>query len=152
MTGPEAAALPAQAILLALSQTPDAVVIVDREGQVRYWNSGAERVFGYRPTEILGSTLEAIIPDRLRRRHADGFAAAVARGSSRYGDDDLLAVPALHADGRTISIEFSVALLRGGDGSVDHVVAIIRDVTARRVRDRELRLRIGALADPGPAT
>jgi len=70
----------------------------DRE--VRYWNKGAERIFGYDAHEMLGSTLDPIIPERLRQRHIEGFRSAIACGSSRYGDDDLLAVPAHHADGR----------------------------------------------------
>jgi hypothetical protein len=90
---------------------------------------------------MLGSTLDPIIPERLRQRHTEGFRAAIARGSSRYGDDYLLGVPARHADGRMISIEFSVAVVTADDGSVAYVSAIMRDVTARRAREQGLRRR-----------
>lgn len=82
-------------IMQAVAQAPDAVVIVDTAGVICYWNLGAERIFGYCSAEMLGSSLDPIIPERLRQRHNDGFGAAIARGSSRYGDDHLLAVPAL---------------------------------------------------------
>lgn len=134
-----------EVVLRAVAEAPDAVVIVDSAGVVRYWNDGAARIFGYGPEEMLGSTLDAIIPERLRQRHDEGFRAAMARGSTRYGADDLLAVPARHAQGRTISIEFSVVLLKAGDGSVSHVGAITRDVTERRSREQELRRRIDLL-------
>jgi len=132
-------------VLRAVAHAPDAVVIVDVAGIICYWNDGAVRIFGYGPEEMLGSTLDAIIPERLRQRHTEGFRAAMARGSTRYGAADLLAVPARHADGRTVSIEFSVVLLEADDGSVGHVAAILRDVTERRTREQELRRRIETL-------
>jgi PAS domain S-box-containing protein len=128
----------------ALARCPDAVVFLDAEARVRYWNRGAERIFGYRSQDMIGSTLERIVPERLRERHAAGFAAAVARGSSRYGDDDLLAVPALTADGDTISIEFTVTLLADA-GKIASVAAVIRDVTERRKLERDLRRRLEAV-------
>ena len=137
--------LPGDVVLAAVAHAPDAVVIVDAAGTVCYWNDGAAHIFGYGPDEMVGSTLDAIIPERLRQRHDEGFHAAMARGSTRYGAADLLAVPARHADGRTVSIEFSVVLLETDDGSVGHVAAILRDVTERRAREQELQRRIQAL-------
>ncbi len=99
---------------------------------------------------MLGSTLDAIIPEQLRQRHHEGFRAAMARGTSRYGAADLLAVPARHADGRTISIEFSIVLLAAADGTVGHVAAVLRDVTERRAREQELRRRVAALEGREP--
>ena len=125
-----------------MAHAPDAVVIVDAAGIICYWNDGAARIFGYRPEEMAGSTLDAIIPERLRQRHNEGFRAAMARGSTSYGAAEPLAVPARHADGRSVSIELSVVLLQADDGSVDHVAAILRDVTERRAREQELRRRI----------
>ena len=135
--------LPAGVVLAAVAHAPDAVVIVDTAGTICYWNDGAARIFGYKPQEMVGATLDAIIPERLRQRHNEGFRAAMA--STRYGAAELLAVPARHADGRTISIEFSVVLLQTDNGSVGHVAAILRDVTERRAREQELRRRIKAL-------
>lgn len=133
-------------VLRAVAHAPDAIVIVDAASVVRYWNDGATRIFGYGPKEMLGSTLDAIIPERLRQRHNEAFSAAMARGTTRYGASDLLAVPARHADGRTVSIEFSIVLLeKTDDGSVGYVAAILRDVTERRAREQELQRRIEAL-------
>lgn len=139
--------LPGEVVLAAVAHAPDAVVIVDAAGTVCYWNDGAARIFGYGPQEMVGSALDAIIPERLRQRHNEGFRAAMARGSTRYGAAELLAVPARHADGRTVSIEFSVVLLQADDGSVGHVAAILRDVTERRAREHELRRQLQALEE-----
>ena len=56
----------------------------------------------------------------------------------------MLAVPALHKDGRQISIEFSIQLLEDAGGRIEWVVAIIRDVTERFLREKALRARAKA--------
>jgi PAS domain S-box-containing protein len=127
-------------VLGMAAQAPDGIVIVDGEGLIRYWNRGAERIFGFSAADVDGHSLDVIIPERHRKRHQEGFDEAMERGYSKYGDADLLNVPALAADGRKLSIEFSVVLLPGPDGST-YVGADIRDVTARRERERELMRR-----------
>jgi hypothetical protein len=72
-----------------------------------------------------------IIPDRLQARHWNAFNQAVSTGTSRYGPGDMLSVPARTQDGRTISIDFTVALVTEGD-SIGHIGAVIRDVTGGR--------------------
>lgn len=60
-------------------------------------------------------------------------------GVTRYGEGQLLAVPALHKDGRQISIEFSIQLLKNAGGQIEWVVAIVRDVTERFNREKNQR-------------
>ncbi|WP_338702279.1 PAS domain S-box protein [Streptomyces sp. Q6] len=127
-------------VLGTAAQAPDGIMIIDSAGLIRYWNQGAERIFGFSADEVDGRSLDVIIPEKHRARHWDGFAEAMARGSSKYGDADLLNVPALASDGRRLSIEFSVVLVTGSDGSA-YCGAVVRDVTARRERERELMRR-----------
>lgn len=56
--------------------------------------------------------MKLIIPERLRVRHCAGWEGTMTTGVTRYGEGQLLAVPALHKDGRQISIEFSIQLLK----------------------------------------
>ena len=128
-----------------LDGSPDAVLVCDRAGTVRYWNMAAERVFGFRATEAIGASMDVIIPERLRARHWTGWNTAMKSGATRYGEGQLLAVPALHKDGRQISIEFSIQLLKDADHAVEWVVAFIRDVTERYSREKALRVRLSAL-------
>lgn len=125
-----------------LQALPDAVVVSDADGRIRFWNPAAERVFGFAAAEALGASLDLIIPERLRARHWAGYAEVMASGHSRYGAGDLLSVPALRKDGERISVQFSVALLRDADGRPCGVAAVMRDVTAefekRRALEREL--------------
>jgi PAS domain S-box-containing protein len=137
-------------VLRVAADAPDGIVIIDRAGLIVYWNHGSERIFGHPSTDMVGSGLDAIIPERLKERHWDGFRAAMVRNSTKYGEDDMLAVPAVKADGTTISIEFTVVLLAASDGTVHHVGAIIRDTTARRARDQEIRRRLEAATSQHP--
>jgi PAS domain S-box-containing protein len=134
-----------------VDRCPDAVVVVDAQGVICYWNAGAERIFGFSSDQALGASLDLIIPERLQPRHWTAFHHAVSTGTTRYGDEDLLAVPAVTADGRTISIEFTVALVKNGD-AVTQIGAVIRDVTARRSLELQLRQRIKVLEATGPAS
>lgn len=125
-----------------LDGSPDAVLISDREGTIRYWNAAAERVFGYSASRALGASMDLIIPERLRGRHWAGWEATMRTGVTRYADGQLLAIPALHQDGRRISVEFSIQLLKDAGSRIDLVVAVFRDVTERWEREKALRARL----------
>ena len=66
-------------------------------------------------------------------------------GVTRYGEGQLLAVPALHKNGLQISIEFSIQLLKDADGQIEWVVALVRDVTERFTREKYQRTQLKAL-------
>lgn len=132
----------------AILATPsDAIVAADQDGIVRYWNPGAQRLFGYSSDEALGKTLDLIVPERLRQRHWDGYRRVMATGESRYGVADVLSVPALRKDGATISVEFTVTLLQS-EGRVIGIAAIMRDVSARFEEMRALKSRLAELTKP----
>jgi PAS domain S-box-containing protein len=52
-----------------LMANSDAIVASDRNGVIRFWNPGAERIFGHGAEQALGQSLDLIIPERLRARH-----------------------------------------------------------------------------------
>ena len=129
-----------------LASPGDAIVMCDREGAIRFWNRGAERIFGFTSAEALGQSLDMIIPEPQRARHWEGFDRVMATGRSRYGEGDVMAVPALHRDGRRISVEFTIAPIRDGQGVMTAMAAILRDVTARFEELRALRRRAAVAA------
>ena len=122
----------------------DAIILADREGIIRLWNAGAVEMFGYAQAEALGRSLDLIIPENLRARHHEGYRRVMAEGTSKYAKD-LLAVPGLTKDGRRISLEFTITLIRDEMGEILGTAAIIRDVTARWQRDQELKKRLAVL-------
>ncbi|WP_242361704.1 PAS domain S-box protein [Anaeromyxobacter sp. SG17] len=140
MDDPGFAALAARII----EETGDAVLFADRDGVLRLWNRGAERMFGWSAAEVIGKSMDLIIPERLRARHWDGWNRVMETGVTRYGTE-VLAVPAIRKDGQTISIEFTIQLIRDASGHILGPSAVIRDVTARFKREKELRARLKEL-------
>ncbi len=122
----------------------DAIMVCDARGAITLWNPACERMFGYAETDVLGKTMDMIIPERLRKRHWEGYEKTMATGITKYGHD-VLRVPALHKDGHTLSIAFTVAMLYTPDGKVSAIASIIRDDTDRFNEDRALRKRLGEL-------
>jgi len=133
--------------LSLVRDSPDAVIYADSEGIIRFWNHGAARIFGFSESEALRQSLDIIIPERLRARHWAGYAATMRSGTTRYGGGKILAVPAVHRDGRRISVEFTIMPFRDETGRIAGVAAILRDVTARFEEMRALRAQL-AQADP----
>ena len=123
-----------------LNSASDAIIATDREGLITFWNPGAERIFGFTAGEAVGRSLDLIIPENLRARHWSGFRHTMETGTSRYGHGDLLSVPGLTKDGRRISVEFTIVMLR--KTRVTGTVAVMRDVTKRFEEVRELKRRL----------
>ena len=122
----------------------DAVVAADPGGAIILWTPAAERLFGHSEQEAMGKSLDLIIPQRQQQRHWDGYHKTMATGQTRYGND-VLRVPALHKDGHTLSIAFTVALLHSADGKVSAIVAVVRDESKRFEDERQLKKRLADL-------
>jgi PAS domain S-box-containing protein len=125
-----------------LNSASDAIVATDRDGRIIFWNPGAERMFGFTAAEAAGQSLDLIIPENLRARHWTGYRHTMETGTSRYGHGDLLSVPGLAKDGRRVSVEFTIVLLRNAQQEVSGTVAVMRDVTKRFEEIRELKRRL----------
>lgn len=132
-----------------LDSRSDAILATDREGVIRLWNPGAERIFGFTAADAVGQSLDIIVPENLRARHWQGWAHAVETGRSRYGEGELLSVPAITAEGMRISVEFTIVLLFDADGAVDGVAAVLRDASARFEEIRRLKRELAAWTPSG---
>jgi len=127
-----------------VEESSDAIMFSDQEGIIRLWNRGAERMFGYTAAEALGQSLDLIIPENLRGRHWEGYFRVMETGESRYSTE-MLSAPALRKDGARISSEFSMVIVKNDDNTVLGVAGVIRDVSARWLREKELKERIRML-------
>jgi PAS domain S-box-containing protein len=110
-----------------IEQASEAVLFADANEIIKIWNKKAELVFGYTSEEAIGRPLAIIIPDRFLSRHQDGYKGVIKTGVTAY-DGKILSVPAKRKDGSTISIEFSVAIIRE-QREILGISAIIRDTT-----------------------
>jgi PAS domain S-box-containing protein len=134
-----------------MEAAPDAMIAVREDGSIATANSQAEELFGYARDELKGLTIEQLVPERQRDRHAahrGTFHQEPARRSMGSG----LVLTALHRSGEEIPVEISLNPIHTDDGIL--VFTSIRDVTNRReAQDRlaqsEQRLRL--MADSLPA-
>lgn len=122
----------------------DAIVLAGPDGTIQLWNPGAERLFGFAASEAVGQSLDLIVPEKQRARHWDGYHTVMRSGQTHYGDQ-VLRVPALKKDGSRLSIAFTVGLLKGTDGQVEGIFAIMRDDTENFTTQKTLRDRVREL-------
>jgi PAS domain S-box-containing protein len=122
----------------------DGVVVCDAAGAIIVWNPAATRIFGFTEADALGQSLDLIIHERQRQRHWDGYHKTMDTGETRYGAD-VLRVPALHKEGKPLSIAFTVAMLYTPEGKVSAIVAIVRDETVRWADERALKAKVAQL-------
>lgn len=112
-----------------LDISADAIVSIDDRGLIRRFNRGAEIVFGYQSSEVIGRPLDILIPERFRKLHRDHLAAFGREpGSSRLKDrrKDLRG---LRKDGAEFPAEISIARLESDGRYI--FTAILRDISGR---------------------
>jgi len=122
-----------------IDQMGDAMIFADEAGLVRRWNHVATAVFGFTAEEMLGSSLDLIIPEHLRAPHWAGYQAAMASGKLRLDGRPTL-TRGLHKSGRRLYVEMTFALVKNPENNqVIGSVAVARDVTERMEQQRAAR-------------
>ena len=115
----------------------DAILMMDPEGRVSYWNPAAERILGYTSAEAIGQVLHAfIVPPRYRAAHQAAFPAFQQTGhGSAVGQT--LDLAARRKDGQEIPVQLSLSAIQIHGGW--HAVGLLRDVTEYKRAEAELR-------------
>ena len=121
-----------------VEQTTDAIIFADREGLIRIWNQGAESLFGFPAGEVLGKSLDVIIPEELRRKHWEGYNKAIETGKTRLGSR-VLTTRSRHKDGSRRYVDLSFKVIVDDSGHAEGALAIGRNVTERYLADKALR-------------
>jgi PAS domain S-box-containing protein len=121
----------------AAAAISDALVAIDEQGLVVLFNPAAERLFGYSREQMLGQSLDGLLPKRYREQHQQALADYFNGSASSPVFGSPLELPALCADGREIVVELSLSLL--SDGASRTVLASFRDISRRKVDEEALR-------------
>jgi len=116
-----------------LEACPLAIMSLDLEGKVKMWNRGAEEMFGWLAEEVLGSELPTVLEEE-RAAHRQ-FLQSQMRGASYSGFEGRRQ----HKDGSIINVNLSTAPLRDAHGVIKGSIAIVTDLTASQIAEREYR-------------
>ena len=125
---------------LILNSSLDAVVIIDPDGKITFWNPQAEIIFGWKSEEVIGKLLsDIIIPERFKKihqnaikKHNDGFRGVAA--------NKIIEFPALFRNNKEFPIEFSILPIYD-KGIVKSYCSFIRDITSRKEKEEQLSLQ-----------
>ena len=129
-------------------QVPVSLIVADREGRIVAWNGASAALFGFAASEVLGQSLDVIIPEHLRDAHWKGFDRSLASGDTKYAGQ-VMTTRAVHKDGRKLYVEFSFSMLKDERGQVVGAMAAGRDGTERFLAERARRMQEAAAPAPG---
>ena len=116
---------------------PDGVLVADAEGVITRVNSQTEKMFGYKRAELIGQSIEILVPDRFREVHvghrkayrADPHLRAMGSGLDLY---------AKRKDGTQLPVEIMLSPIQDGNGGLV-VLAVVRDITKRKRAEEALK-------------
>lgn len=120
-----------------LESAPDGIIEVDGHGRIVLLNSQAERLFGYKREELLGKTIELLIPERFRGRHPghrENYRAHSVIRPMGSGLD----LRALRANGTEFAVDINLSPFHGENGP--GVICVIRDVTDRKAAEEQIKI------------
>ena len=133
----------------ALDAAPDAMIIIDATGAIRFVNRQVCALFGYSHDEVIGLRVERLMPERFRTRHVahrDGYAEALRPRAMGEG----LALFGRRLDGSEFPVEISLSPIHSGAQAL--IAAAIRDVSDRKRAASAAPIRPRAASSPPPAT
>ena len=109
----------------ALSADPHiAMILADNTGHIRFWNAGAEALFGHSQAEAAGHRVDLVVPPAYRDMHWAGFNRTI--GTTWNGADGFGAIEGLHKSGAIVPLEVLLTPLRDAEGKVEAVFAMFR--------------------------
>ncbi len=109
----------------------EAIVTVNFEGNIVFWNEAAEDIFGYSAKEVEGKPFTIIVPERIKKMNLDGFWKAMQAGESNVFDK-IVETVMVGKDGKEIPVETSRSLWKTSKGTF--ITAILRDISERKCR------------------
>jgi PAS domain S-box-containing protein len=121
---------------LVVESSPSSVVMVDQEGKIRLVNSQAEKSFRYNRAELIGRSVEILVPERFRNKHIEYRKMFLLNPTARpmgEGRD----LHALRKDGTEFPVEIGLSIVHSNEGTM--ILSSIIDISKRKLAEEELR-------------
>lgn len=126
----------------AADDSMDAIVSLDTDGRIRYWNKGAERMFGYSAAEVHGRPYELLVPEELK---TEGELDRISEILTHQGVLRNFETMRLARSGKQVAVDVTVTLLHDDTGGELGRSVIYRDISLRRRLETELRENVARL-------
>ncbi len=123
---------------------PDAIVIVDNEGKIRYINSQTTSMFGYSPHELIGEMVEVLLPHRFKSRHVD-HRVNYSKHPVRRPMGSVIDLYGRKKDGTEFSVDITISPIETENGTL--IISVIRDISGRKKAEEEAKRRAKQLED-----
>ncbi|CUS80567.1 PAS domain S-box-containing protein [Candidatus Kryptonium thompsonii] len=114
----------------------DAVIALDNDYKIFFWNKGAERIFGYTLDEMLGKTVDPIVPSELKEK---GELQWLFEETLRKGYIENYETERITKDGRRIIVNLSRSLIKDENGEILGSIAIVKDVTKVKELEKQIQ-------------
>lgn len=123
---------------------PEAIVGITEEDVVQSWNIGAEQMFGFKAEEIIGKSIQVIIPTE---RLSDGESLELLKEAKNKGLVRNFETIRLHKNGKPISVSITLNSIKGRNNSIIGFSVFYRDITSQKKWERELQDRFEKMQD-----
>src|SRR5579872_6923100 len=117
-----------------IDSSEDAILSKDLRGTITSWNKGAQRIYGYKPEEVVGKHISLLTPSD-RPDEIPEILRKITKGESIEHYESVRVTK----DGRHLNVSISVSPLRGASGEIIGASAIARDITAQKRAEGQLR-------------
>jgi PAS domain S-box-containing protein len=121
---------------LIMNSALDAIICMDVEGNVTFWNPSAEKIFGWLSNEIIGQKLSAhIIPENFRSMHEYGMDHYLKTGEAKVFNR-IIEISAINKNGETFPVELTIIPVK--QGKEEFFCSFIRDITERKKAEERI--------------
>ncbi len=122
----------------ALAQSAsDAIITINADGNVIFWNKAAEKIFGFKENEMVGNSLGKLLPEEFQQNHIEGIKRVISTGKSRL-IGKTVEIVGTRKNGQKIPIELSLAIWKANEE--EFITAIIRDISDRKKMEKKTKL------------
>ncbi|CAN5686930.1 hypothetical protein BH11BAC1_BH11BAC1_12380 [soil metagenome] len=123
---------------LIMNGALDAIISIDTDGNITFWNPKAETIFGWKEAEVMGQQLsELIIPEQFRKHHKEGMKHYLDTGEGKILNK-LMELKALNRKGKEFPVELTILAIQQGQELF--FTAFLRDITDRKKAEKNIRL------------